>query len=59
MDVTHTAQELGVTEEAVELFRSADVIDLHLESFIWHRLFGYDLNRPHRGGFFGRLFGRG
>ena len=56
MDVTHTAQELGVTEEAVELFRSADVIDLHLESFIWHRLFGYDLNRPHRGGFFGRSF---
>jgi membrane dipeptidase len=56
MDVTHTAQELGVSEEAVELFRSADVIDLHLESFIWHRVFGYDLNRAHRGGFFGRSF---
>ena len=30
MDVTHTAKELGVTEEAVELFRAADAIDLHI-----------------------------
>ena len=56
MDVSHTARELGVAEEAVELFRSADVIDLHIESFIWHRVFGYDLNRTHRGGFLGRSF---
>ena len=56
MDVTHIAQELGVTEEAVQLFRSSDAIDLHIESFVWHRVFGYDLNRTHRGGFFGRSF---
>ncbi len=56
MDVAHTALELGVTEDAVELFRSSDAIDLHIESFVWHRVFGYDLNRPHRGGFFGRSF---
>ena len=56
MEVTDHAQELGVTAEAVELFRSADTIDLHIESFIWHRVFGYDLNRAHRGGFFGRSF---
>jgi len=56
MDVTDTAQDLGVTEEAVELFRSSDAIDLHIESFVWHRVFGYDLNRPHRGGVFGRSF---
>jgi membrane dipeptidase len=56
MDVAHTAREFGITEEAVELFRSSDAIDLHIESFVWHRVFGYDLNRPHRGGFFGRSF---
>ncbi|MBW2585872.1 MAG: membrane dipeptidase [Deltaproteobacteria bacterium] len=56
MDAVHTAQELGVTEDAVELFRSSDAIDLHIESFVWHRVFGYDLNRPHRGGVFGRSF---
>lgn len=56
MEVTDHAQELGVTTEAVELFRGADAIDLHIESFIWHRVFGYDLNRAHRGGFFGRSF---
>ncbi len=51
-----TAEALGVSEEAVALFRSADAIDLHLDSFIWHRVFGYDLGRPHRGGFLGRGF---
>lgn len=56
MDVASTARELGVTKEAVELFRSSDAIDLHLDSFIWHRVFGYDLNRAHRGGLFGRSF---
>ena len=51
-----TADDLGVSTEAVELFRSADAIDLHIDSFIWHRLFGYDLGRAHRGGIFGRSF---
>jgi membrane dipeptidase len=50
------AQSLGVSQEAVELFRSADAIDLHVDSFIWHRVFGYDLGRAHRGGLFGRSF---
>lgn len=54
MDVAHTAEELGVTEEAVELFRNSDSFDLHIESFLWRRLVGYDLNRVHRGGPFGR-----
>jgi len=56
MEIARTARELGVTEEAVDLFRSADAIDLHIESFVWHRVFGYDLNRAHRGGFLGRSF---
>ncbi len=56
MDAFHIAEELGVTEEAVALFRSADAIDLHIESFVWRRIFGYDLSRVHRGGLFGRRF---
>jgi membrane dipeptidase len=54
MDVAHTAEELGISTEAVELFRNSDSIDLHIESFLWRRLLGYDLNRVHRGGPFGR-----
>ncbi len=50
------AERLGVSEEAVALFRSSDAIDLHVDSFIWRRLFGYDLGRAHRGGVFGRAF---
>lgn len=56
MDLPSTAEALDVSQEAVELFRSSEAIDLHIDSFIWHRLFGYDLERIHRGGFFGRSF---
>jgi len=56
MDAIDTARQLGVTEDAVELFRESDTIDLHLDSFIWTRVFGYDLDRRHRGGWFGRSF---
>ncbi|MFW2386701.1 MAG: dipeptidase [Polyangiales bacterium] len=56
MEGQSVAEELGVSEEAVALFRSADAIDLHIESFVWRRIFGYDLNREHRGGIFGRSF---
>ena len=56
MDAASIADELGVTEEAVELFHNSDAIDLHVDSFIWHRIFGYDLSQAHRGGFFGRSF---
>lgn len=56
MEAGRIAEELGVSAEAVELFRSADAIDLHIESFIWRRIFGYDLDRVHRGGLLGRSF---
>ena len=42
------ARELGIPTAAVELYRSTDVIDLHIDSFIWQRTFGYDLSRRHR-----------
>lgn len=41
------ARELGVSREAVELHRESDVLDLHLDSFIWSRLFRYDLLKRH------------
>lgn len=50
------ARELGVSKEAVELYLACDVIDLHLDSFIWTRLFGYDLRRRHGRGLFGARF---
>ncbi|HEY8428884.1 MAG TPA: membrane dipeptidase [Sandaracinaceae bacterium] len=54
------ARLAGVSKDAVALVRSAEVIDLHLETFIPPRLFGYDLFRRHdrhwlRGRFFGHL----
>ncbi len=42
------ARALGVSVEAVELTRSCDVIDLHVDSFIPPRLWGYDLREDHR-----------
>ena len=50
------ARALEVSREAVEIYRASDVIDLHIDSFIWTRLFGYDLRRSHGSGLFGRHF---
>ena len=41
------ARQLGISVEAVELARSSPFVDLHCDSFIWTRLFGYDLNKRH------------
>ncbi|UCH29797.1 MAG: membrane dipeptidase [Myxococcales bacterium] len=56
MQERSSAHSLGISDEAVELFRDAGAIDLHIDSFIWHRVFGYDLGRAHRGGWLGRGF---
>jgi membrane dipeptidase len=50
------AAELGVSKEAVELYLACDAIDLHLDTFIWTRLFGYDLRRRHGTGLFDARF---
>ena len=47
------ARELGISREAVELYLASDVIDLHVDSFIWTRVFGYRLDRRHGPGWFG------
>lgn len=41
------AQALGVSRGALDLWLASEVIDLHLDTFIWQRLFGYDLGRRH------------
>ena len=52
------AAKLSVSREAVALVRSSEVIDLHLESYIPPRLWGYDLARRHdRHWLGGRFFG--
>jgi len=50
------ARELDVSREAVELYLSTDVIDLHIDSFIWTRVFGYDLRERHDHGLLGATF---
>jgi len=37
----------GLSAEARALHDESDVIDLHVDSFIWRRIFGYDFRRRH------------
>ncbi|HEY3669118.1 MAG TPA: membrane dipeptidase, partial [Polyangiaceae bacterium] len=52
------ALELGIPKAAIELYRSTDVIDLHIDSFIWQRTLGYDLTKRHRTPFWGAVLGQ-
>lgn len=45
MDQATWARSLGVSREAIELYASSEIVDLHVDSFIWSRVFGYDLMR--------------
>jgi membrane dipeptidase len=38
------------TAEALGLFRACEVVDLHVETFVWTRIFGYDLTAAHGSG---------
>ena len=60
MQTTTTAQKLGVSERALDLCLDADLIDLHIDTFIPVRILGYDVfkhhgNGPLNGYFFGQL----
>lgn len=48
LSATEWAARLGVPPAAVEFYLDSEVIDLHLDSFIWKRLLGYDLSRHHQ-----------
>lgn len=52
------ANELGISEGAVELYRSSEVLDLHVDSFIWQRTLGYDLTKWHRAPLWGAFLGQ-
>lgn len=49
------AKRLGVSDTALDLYLASEVFDLHVDSFIWHRVFGYDLTKRHGRGLFGGL----
>jgi len=54
------ASSLGISREAVDLYLSSEVLDLHIDSFIWTRVFGYDLRERHdqgllRGSFYSQV----
>src|SRR5262245_8852542 len=44
------AHALNISREAIEVYLASDVIDLHVDTFIWTRIFGYDLTKRHSGG---------
>lgn len=48
------AGRLGVSVEAIQLAHGQELIDLHLDTFIPHRVWGYDFFKRHRGGPLGR-----
>jgi membrane dipeptidase len=53
------AHALGISQAAAELWLASDTIDLHIDTFIWQRLFGYDPTRRHgTGPFDARLLGQ-
>jgi membrane dipeptidase len=41
------AGRLSIPVEAVELHYGCEIVDLHVDSFIWRRIFGYDFRRRH------------
>ncbi|MDH5671007.1 MAG: dipeptidase [Myxococcales bacterium] len=47
LDAAAWAAELGISREAVDLYQACEVIDLHVDTFIWTRIFGYDMHRRH------------
>jgi membrane dipeptidase len=50
------ARRLGISREAVDLYLASDVIDLHVDSFIWKRYGVYDPLQRHGTGLFDARF---
>ena len=54
------AAALGISREAIDVYLASDVIDLHVDTFIWQRMLGYDMRTRHglgplRGRFFSQV----
>ena len=57
IDPSEWATHLGISQQAVDIYLNSDVIDLHVDSFIWTRIAGYALQTRHGPGFLrGRYF---
>lgn len=56
VDLDGWARSLGISREAIDVYLAGDVIDLHIDSFIWWRIFGYDLHARHGHGLLGARF---
>ena len=41
------ARELGISREALDLYLACEVVDLHVDTFLWHRILRYDLCARH------------
>jgi len=52
-DPARWANQLGVSRAAIDLYLASEVIDLHVDSFIWTRALGYDLRARHGAGLLG------
>ena len=51
------AKSLGISREAIDIHLASEIVDLHIDTFIWKRMFGYDLAKRHgRGPFGARLY---
>jgi membrane dipeptidase len=47
---------LGISRGALDLYLASDVVDLHIDSFIWRRLIGYGLHTRHGRGLLDACF---
>jgi membrane dipeptidase len=47
---------MNIHPEAQAIYDSCDIIDLHIDTFIWTRIFGYDLRKRHGRGLHGARF---
>jgi len=57
LDPSEWAARLRISQQAVDIYLSSDVIDLHVDSFIWTRIGGYALQARHGPGLLrGRYF---
>jgi membrane dipeptidase len=46
-DTAGWARLLGVSREAIDLYLASEVIDLHVDAFIWQRILGRTVTRRH------------
>ena len=59
LDAPTLQNTLGISQAAAELYLTSHVVDLHLDTFIWTRVFGYDLTKRHGHGLFNaRIWGQ-